>query len=210
MKYETYIVICTTIVILAARWIVDQNPDDTLDFELCIKIEKIPEGTRTGGVEVAIAEPELAIRYVFPIHPEDFQDLSSPYGIRRSPFTADLKNHTGLDAFGVWHARILSVWHGVVIDHYPPPDGYYRGDGEHGARIIVQHDDGSIASYSHMSETYVHEGMRVAAGQPIGRQGDTGKADGEHLHFELTIEGELVNPLAYIEVPNETSESTDV
>tara|TARA_Y100000310_G_scaffold109452_1_gene107908 strand:+ start:246 stop:881 length:636 start_codon:yes stop_codon:yes gene_type:complete len=201
MKPETYIVVCTAVIVLVAVGISGYDSPGALEIELYIKIPEIPEETRTGGIEVPVPEPEPAIRYVWPIHAEDFEDLSSPYGIRRSPFSEDLKDHTGLDAYGVWHARILSVWNGVVIDHYPPPDGYYRGDGDHGARIIIRHDDGSSASYSHLSETYVHEGMRVVAGQEIGRQGNTGKADGEHLHLELEIDGVLVNPLSYIEVP---------
>ena len=201
MKSETYIVAVTAIIVLISVGISGYDPGGVLEYERIIYAPEIPEGTRTGGVEVPVPEPEIAVRYVFPIHVEDFRDLSSPYGIRRSPFDGGLANHTGLDAYGVWHARILSVWNGVVTDHWLPPDGYYRGDGDHGARIIIMHDDGSIASYSHMSETYVHEGMRVAAGQPIGRQGATGKADGEHLHVELTVDGESVNPLKYIEVP---------
>ncbi len=200
MKPEPLIVACTAAIVLLSVGISGHDPGGVLPVELRIKIPEIREDTRTGGVEVPVAEPEPAARYVWPIHPEDFHELSSPYGIRRSPFTADLMGHTGIDAYGVWHARILSVWNGVVIDHYPPPDEYWQGDGDHGGRIIIRHDDESVASYSHLSETYVHEGMRITVGQPIGRQGATGKADGEHLHFELEIDGAPVNPLKYIEV----------
>ena len=207
MKRETYIVICTAMITLIAVGISGHVPE-TLPIERTLKTPEIREDTRTGGVEVPVPEPEPAIRYVFPIHVDDFIELSSPIGIRYSPFSGRIVEHGGLDAYGitwldgygVWHARILSVWNGVVIDHWPPPDGHWRGDGDHGGRIIVLHDDGSVASYSHLSETYVHEDMRVIAGQPIGRQGATGKADGEHLHFELTVDGRGVNPLRYIEV----------
>lgn len=56
-----------------------------------------------------------------------------------------------------------------------------------GGYIIIDHGGGIYTAYGHMSRTFVHTGQRVAAGQIIGRQGATGQATGEHLHWELVV-----------------------
>jgi murein DD-endopeptidase MepM/ murein hydrolase activator NlpD len=150
---------------------------------------------------------ELAL-YEYPIHPDDYIVPTSPFGRRLSPFTGEVVEHTGVDLLGVWKARIVSISDGVVIEHYPVPGtpiykngkvaGYYKGHPIYGGMIKVKHDDGSIALYGHMCNTFVHEGQRLEAGQVIGRQGDTGLSKGAHLHFELYVNNELVNPLKYL------------
>ena len=209
MKSEAWTVLCSALVIAAARAITQWDGAE-------MEIEHIPrkvlevtapirQSTHTGGVERELKQQET--QYLFPIAGDDYQQLSSPYGIRISPFSGSLVEHPGLDCYGVWRARIVSVWAGTVIAHWPPPDDYYHGHPILGGMIQIQHVDGSIATYGHMSSTYVHEGDVVEAGQVIGRQGETGQADGEHLHFELVVDGENVNPLLYVQVPGQ---STDI
>jgi murein DD-endopeptidase MepM/ murein hydrolase activator NlpD len=55
-----------------------------------------------------------------------------------------------------------------------------------------------ISAYAHLSGTYVHQGYRVRQGQVIARTGNTGASRGDHLHFEMIIDGKYVNPLLYM------------
>lgn len=158
-----------------------------------------------GGAEVAIPEPEpvKAGEYVFPIAAEDYKMKTSAFGVRVSPILHVEKRHIGLDICGIWQAQVVAVADGVVVNHWLPPGTKrggktYEGHKVYGGMIHVLHDDGAESIYAHLSRTYVREEQRVRAGQVIGRQGKTGMAKGEHLHFELLIDGEPVNPILYL------------
>jgi murein DD-endopeptidase MepM/ murein hydrolase activator NlpD len=116
--------------------------------------------------------------------------------------------HSGIDISSIWRAQVVSVTDGVIEEHWPPPGtrspsgAVFGGHPVYGGLIVVSHDDGSRSLYAHLSETFVHEGVRVKPGTVIGRVGNTGKSTGEHLHFELEIDGQRVNPLHYIEQTN--------
>lgn len=138
-------------------------------------------------------------QYRYPIHPADYVMPTSPFGERESPWGGQLVEHQGVDLLGCWRARIVAIANGVVMEHWVPPDGeHWRGHPVYGGMIRIRHDDGSESLYAHLSESYIHEGYRVVAGQVIGRQGNTGRSQGDHLHFELVIDGEQVNPLLWI------------
>ena len=153
----------------------------------------IPEPPPMGGVEVDLK----AVQRI--IHPDDFIDYSSPYGVRRSPFTGDLVHHPGLDMYGTWHARIVAPGPGVVRDHWVPPGQAwgYSGHSILGGCLVLEMDDGAVITLGHLSETYVRGGDTFAVGDLLGRQGSTGISTGEHLHLEVTIGGRDVNPFVY-------------
>ncbi len=67
----------------------------------------------------------------------------------------------------------------------------------YGNRIEVTHSDGTTTTYSHLSEIDVSPGDEVTGGQVIGKTGDTGNTDGPHLHFEVIVDGQLVDPQDY-------------
>ena len=65
---------------------------------------------------------------------------------------------------------------------------------------MIEHEGGITTLYAHLSWTRVHTGDYVREGEVIGRIGDTGKSDGQHLHIEvLNAEGERLNPLLYFQ-----------
>lgn len=159
--------------------------------------------------------PEVQ-KYVFPIHPDDWLqgELTSPYGERDPQEIGGLGDifHDGLDLYGVshvgtWQARIVAIADGYVLDHWIHHEVY-------GKMIRLQHADGVQSVYAHLSKSFVHECTEdgelwyVKAGEVIGRQGNTGLSKGRleyksHLHFELWIDDELVNPLRYLWIPGE-------
>ena len=164
--------------------------------------EELPQG----GMEVPISPvgPEPFQWYVFPIAEEDYLMKTSAFGVRVSPILRVERYHIGLDLAGVWRAQIVSVADGLVVDVYPPPGTrgprgiVYQGHKVYGGMIRILHSDGIESLYAHLSSTRVREGQMVRAGDVIGRQGGTGLATRDHLHFEILVDGEPVNPLLYL------------
>jgi LysM repeat protein len=74
-------------------------------------------------------------------------------------------------------------------------------NGGYGNLIIIQHDNGFETYYGHHSQIFVSPGQYVERGQTIGAIGSTGRSTGPHLHFEIRINGKIVNPLDYVRPP---------
>lgn len=151
-----------------------------------------------GGRETDIDAPEPQdFDYVFPLAVSDFA-VTSEFGVRVSPILKVQRRHTGVDIASVRRAQVVAIADGTVVEHWPAPDGYFRGHDIYGGYLVVDHGGGVISTYAHLSTTYVHQGHRVKKGQVIGRTGNTGASRGDHLHFEVIIYGEYQNPLLYM------------
>ena len=116
--------------------------------------------------------------------------LTSGFGYRRSPFTRAWKFHSGLD---------LAAPRGTPI--YAPGDGVVRTAGwnqGYGRMIEIDHGFGLVSRYAHNSTLAVTVGQRVRRGQLISRVGRTGQTTGPHLHYEIEVDGQKVDPLEYM------------
>jgi murein DD-endopeptidase MepM/ murein hydrolase activator NlpD len=116
--------------------------------------------------------------------------LSSYFGKRTDPFTGKPANHTGIDFAGKHGAEIVAVADGVVTwsgDRY----GY-------GVMVEINHGNGYATRYAHNSENLVAVGDEVKKGQVIALMGETGRATGPNLHFEVVQNGRRVNPVKFI------------
>lgn len=136
--------------------------------------------------------------------------VTSPFGWRPDPVTG-LGNgqHKGIDLtlWKGWSAlsSIGAAWDGVVTDVRDGVDGFDTVLSA-GNRVTIDHGDGVVTKYYHLKNKSicVAVGDRVSAGQKIGYMGSTGYSTGAHLHFQLEIFGEPVDPLPYLigEVPD--------
>ena len=97
--------------------------------------------------------------------------------------------HSGIDLAGPWGSPVRAVAAGTVIEA-DAESGY-------GNMVKVQHDDGTVTYYAHLSSFVVTSG-RVTAGEIIAREGDTGHSTGPHLHFEVRIDGTPINPIPWL------------
>ena len=116
--------------------------------------------------------------------------ISSYFGKRTDPFTGKPANHTGVDFAGKFGADVIAVADGVVTwsgDRY----GY-------GVMIEINHGNGYTTRYAHNSENLVTVGDEVRKGQVIARMGETGRATGPNLHFEVLRNNQRVNPVNFI------------
>ena len=100
------------------------------------------------------------------------------------------KTHLGVDFRGQIGDPIYASSDGKVL--------LARAEGHYGKRVVIQHKDGIITTYSHMNSISVSARDTVKAGNIIGTVGSTGKSTGPHLHFELIKKGRKINPEPYI------------
>jgi len=123
-------------------------------------------------------------------HPLPGHPLGSAFGPRVHPVFGSVRIHTGVDIGAAEGDPIHSADGGVVVSA-----GWLGG---YGNATIVDHGGGIATLYGHQSLISVSEGERVSRGQVIGRVGCTGTCTGDHLHFEVRIDGNPVNPAPYI------------
>ena len=125
------------------------------------------------------------------VMPADSGEITSGFGYRADPFTGGGAFHPGLDFRGAFGAPIHAAADGTVSFV-----GQIRG---YGNVVEVSHGNGLLTRYAHMSKTMAKVGQRVAAGDVIGAIGSTGRSTGPHLHFEVRINGSVVNPRPFLE-----------
>lgn len=112
--------------------------------------------------------------------------VGSTFGYRRDPFTRRAKFHSGADIKARWGDAVGASHAGTVVFA-----GWYHG---YGNMIIVDHGGGVATHYAHLSSFDVEVGTRVDRGTIIGRAGSTGRATSPHLHYELRIDGNAIDP----------------
>lgn len=121
--------------------------------------------------------------------------ISSGFGYRTDPFVGSPAFHAGLDFKGPIGAPIYAAAKGKVAFVGRRP-GY-------GNSVEIDHGNGLRTRYAHMSAFRARTGQSVMAGQLIGAVGSTGRSTGPHLHFEVRLHGQPVNPRPFLEVaPN--------
>lgn len=119
-------------------------------------------------------------------------ERTSPFGPRINPLTgAPSQFHGGQDYAGACGTPVKSSADGKVTEA-----GWHPYGG--GMRITVSHGDGLKTTYNHMSSMRVSVGDTVDEGDRIGRVGSTGASTGCHLHFEVVVDGEKVDPLKWL------------
>lgn len=117
--------------------------------------------------------------------------ISSPFGMRLHPVYGYYKMHNGVDLNSDYGDVIVAARSGVVIKaKYHYASGYY---------VEIDHGDGYVTQYMHMSKFAVSVGQEVKAGEVIGYVGNTGVSTAAHLHFGMLFEGKFVNPADYID-----------
>jgi len=110
--------------------------------------------------------------------------VTSGYGARWG------RLHAGIDLAAGVGAPISAVAAGTVV--------VAADEGGYGRVVRLQHDDGTVTLYAHLSELLVRPGQRVTAGTYIGREGSSGQSTGPHLHFEVRVGGVPVDPAPWL------------
>ncbi len=112
--------------------------------------------------------------------------VSSPYGTRVDPFTQKKKFHKGIDIACPLGSPVRASAAGKVI---------FTGEkGGYGKLVIIEHAGGYRSYYGHLSKIEVSTGETVAQGKRIASSGQTGRATGPHLHYEISKKGKTITP----------------
>jgi len=116
--------------------------------------------------------------------------VTSDFGTRLDPWTAERRMHQGLD---------IATPHGQPV--YTPSDGtvvFAGTEGSYGKVLVLDHGYGVKTRYAHLSEIFVRTGGRVRRGDKVAAVGNTGRSTGTHLHYEVRVNGIPENPRKFI------------
>ena len=123
--------------------------------------------------------------------PAKVEMVTSSYGYRRDPFTGRGAMHSGLDFRGPTGAPIYAAADGRIA--------FVGRKSGYGKVVEIQHGNGLMTRYAHMSKTDARVGQVVTAGTVVGAIGSTGRSTGPHLHFEVRANGQAVDPRPFLE-----------
>ncbi len=123
-------------------------------------------------------------------NPSPASDITSSFGNRLDPFLGRLALHAGIDFRAPTGTRILATAPGTVITA--------GKTGGYGNMIEIDHGNGITTRYAHLSTILVNAGDKITAGEAIARSGSTGRSTGPHLHYEVRLNGEAVDPMRFL------------
>ena len=137
-----------------------------------------------GKKEKSIDKEKWLERYMSVSLPLKRIKVTSPFGMRKDPFTGKRKMHNGIDLYAR-NDEVYAMFPGVVKK--------VGCDKRSGNYVTLQHGDYTV-SYCHLSRVTIKEKTPVLAGNVVGITGNTGRSTGEHLHITLRKNNEYVNP----------------
>ncbi len=121
-----------------------------------------------------------------PVMPVAGARITSRFGYRTHPIKGSYGFHTGIDLAAAEGTPVSAVFYGTVAET--------GEDDAWGKFVLIEHSEGLLTYYCHLSEIYVDEGAVIRQGETVGLVGSTGWSTGPHLHFEVRINGVRVDP----------------
>lgn len=143
-------------------------------------------------VEMAEDKSEFlaSIPAIQPVANQELKRMASGYGWRIDPFTKARKMHYGMDFSAEIGTPVYATGDGIV----KRADSRASGFGRH---IRIDHGYGYTTIYAHLSEYNVQVGQKVTRGEVIGYVGNTGRSRGPHLHYEVHLDNDRLNPVNF-------------
>lgn len=133
----------------------------------------------------------LAQRLPLAVPMQNEAEISSQYGRRLDPFTKQWAFHAGIDFIGPVRSPVMSTAPGIVV--------HAGRKGPYGRTVEIDHGLGVKTRYAHLSSITVKTGDVVAFGKQLGTMGSTGRSTGLHLHYEILLDDEQIDPSKFIE-----------
>jgi len=116
--------------------------------------------------------------------------VNSGYGSRTSPWSAKSEFHSGLDIGAPVSTPVKSPAPGIVL--------FAGVNAEYGQMVIIEHGNETKSLYGHLSRLNVAVNQKVQRGEVVALTGNTGRSSGPHLHYEIQVKGQSVNPTRYL------------
>lgn len=127
---------------------------------------------------------------IYPVQKDKIK-LTSGYGMRMHPVKKLEMLHRGIDLAAPRGTEVYATADGVVLETDYKPEGA-------GNLILIRHDESYETFYSQLDEILVEKGQKVKKGETIGKVGSSGVSTGPHLHYEVRVNGEAVDPEPYL------------
>lgn len=125
-------------------------------------------------------------------------EVTSGYGMRLDPFLKQFALHTGVDFRAEAGDPVRAAAGGKVTQA-----GWQGG---YGIMVEIDHGNGLATRYAHLSAVDVAEGTTIPAGRIIGRTGNTGRSTGPHLHYEIRVNGDTIDPMRFLKAGTRLSD----
>lgn len=151
--------------------------------------EEAKRKAQQGGGSSGGGSTPVSGTFTWPLPGYGKGSVTSPYGYRIHPITGKRKLHAGTDLGAPKGTQIVAAKSGTVVKSYM--------SSSYGNYTVIDHGGGVMTAYAHQSKRLVSAGDHVSAGQVIGLVGSTGNSTGNHLHFEVYVNGSTVNPMQY-------------
>lgn len=140
-----------------------------------------------GKINGAATKVEVAVPSINPV---EIMKFSSGYGYRSAPTRGASRNHKGIDIPGPVGTPIYATADGMI--------GRAQWVSGYGKYVEINHGNAVQTRYGHLSAMNVTPGQRIRKGDILGYMGSTGRSTGSHLHYEVRIAGEAINPTAFL------------
>ena len=124
--------------------------------------------------------------------PSESRKITSFFGKREDPFSKKDSHHWGIDIAAEKGSDITAAWPGKITE-----TGF---DIIYGKYIIIEHSKDLYTKYCHLSKIEVSKDDFVSVNEKIGETGSTGRSTGNHLHFEVIVEGRKIDPMECFEI----------
>jgi murein DD-endopeptidase MepM/ murein hydrolase activator NlpD len=162
--------------------------------KLILQIDDLMENAsvRDGELESMKERYEVsleALKYIPSINPANGH-FTSLFGYRRNPFGGGAEFHKGADIANTFGTNIIATANGKVT--------FAARRGGYGLSVSINHGNGLVTTYSHMSKIVATVGQEVNRGDIIGKMGSTGSSTGVHIHYEIIKDGTHINPISYM------------
>ena len=168
--------------IMAAEDAANANIDKLVaELEAQRRAEQANNG---GGSSGAGSGANSTDSFIWPV--ASYVYVSSRFGQRVHPITGEIKNHTGIDIASNQGTTIYAADGGTIT--------LAAWNGGYGNCVMIDHGNGYVTLYGHMSSIAVSQGQTVSQGDTIGYVGSTGNSTGPHLHFEVLKNGTRIDP----------------
>ena len=172
-------------------------PNDSLQIDIMLdNLERRVQETLSlqGIVGNQFDQVEKELQHVPTIRPLSHGRISDLFGKRIDPFIKKIRHHNGIDISAPKGTDVYAPASGVVElvkTRYTLNRGY-------GRVVIINHGNGIKTLYGHLNKIFVKVGQKVERWDVIGQVGETGRATGPHLHYEVWENGKAIDPMAYI------------
>ena len=146
---------------------------------------------------ITLAEHRAALRKIPFKTPMLYFYISSDYGYRKHPKTGLKGFHRGIDLAGTWQENVRATAPGSVV--------FAGREGSFGKVVRIEHEFGVSTLYAHLARITVSVGDYVAENTVIGKMGNTGRSAGAHLHYEIQVDGQSIDPSEFFTIGRQMS-----